>query len=292
MVPWQCAARRSLRRRVPTAAELDFDSSELFARPLLSSEAGHAGGVLLRGGSRSLSVSNRGQIQAIGTECAATSGYVDARGKRFVACAKRDASTRIQTQTTPPTMLVRAPAAAHFRDTDAAGLHFFPPGQSLFVNPDAIAVGRDGKLGILRLPPGAAAPTVDNPAWLLLPDAGPLELAPWSALELATSAACKDGDGYRALVQTETPWFDVLGASPNVRDGMSALVRWSAQRVCLEAVEVGFSSLERTSSGAVGVSIVARFIGSQPGAAFMAVDPSGMAQESATCELVKAPPAQ
>jgi len=272
------------------AAELDFDSSESFARPLLLSEAGHAGGVLLRSGSLSLLASNSGQMQATRAECAATSGYVDARGKRFVACAKRDASTRVETLTTPPTTLVHAPAAAYFRDTDAAGLHFFPPGESVFVNPDAIAVGRAGKVGILRLPPGAAAPTTDNPAWLLSADMAPLQLAPWSTLELATSAACKDGEGYRALVQTEKAWFDVLGGSPNVRDGMSALVRWSAQRVCLEAVEVGFNALERANSRALDVSIVARFIGSQPGAAFIAADPSGLARERATCELEETRP--
>ena len=86
-------------------------------------------------------------------------------------------------------------------------MHFFPSGESLLVNPDAIAVGRDGKLRILRPPPGDSPPTTDNPAWLLSADATPLELAPWSTLEVATSPQCADGDGYRAIVQTGKSWF-------------------------------------------------------------------------------------
>src|SRR5450631_1031894 len=96
-----------------------------------------------------------------------------------------------------------------------------------------------------RLPPGDEPPTTDNPAWLLSDDAAPVELAPWSSLEVATSPACADKSGYRAIVQTGKSWLSVDGASGfRPQTGMTALVRWSTERVCLEAVEVGFSELK------------------------------------------------
>src|SRR6185369_13758443 len=133
-----------------------FDPSETegAARPLLGSEPARAGGVLLSTDGLSLFVSSSGTIQPIRPGCKATSGYVDSRGQRFVACAKQNASTRIEALVAPPKEILRALAAEHFRDRESPGLRFFAPGERALVNPDAIAVARDGKLAILRLPPG------------------------------------------------------------------------------------------------------------------------------------------
>jgi hypothetical protein len=59
-------------------------------------------------------------------------------------------------------------------------------------------------------------------------------MAPWSTLQLATSPAYARGDdGVRALVQTPTAWGNVAGSgSFHITPGMSALVRWSRDRVC------------------------------------------------------------
>ena len=78
---------------------------------------------------------------------------------------------------------------------------------------------------------------------------------------------------------------------------MTALVRWSSERICLEGVEVGFSELGSPASLKVGlselsspalqvrVSAVARFGGAGPGAAFVGTEPSASVREPATCEL-------
>ncbi|HEY3254319.1 MAG TPA: hypothetical protein VGJ91_10235 [Polyangiaceae bacterium] len=255
------------------------------ARPLLSSDPGRAGGLLLVNGALSLWASSTGKVQRLRRGCVAVSGYVDARGQRFVACKERNASTRLEALGTPPHEFLRAPAAAHFRERTSPGLTFLAPGEPVFLNPDAIAVGRDGTLRILRLPPGASPPTSDNPAWLLSADDAPLELAPWSTLELASSSVCTGGDGYRAIVQTGATWLELPGATSEGTAGMTALVRWSAERVCLEAVEVGFSSLKLSEKQRMQVSAVARFVGAQSGAAFVGTEGSAALREPASCEL-------
>jgi hypothetical protein len=79
---------------------------------------------------------------------------------------------------------------------------------------------------------------------------------------------------------------------------MTALVRWSSARICLEGVEVGFSELaspasrkarlsEQSSPASlqVRVSAVARFGGAGPGAAFVGTEPSASVREPAPFEL-------
>ena len=67
---------------------------------------------------------------------------------------------------------------------------------------------------------------------------------------------------------------------------MSALVRWGARRVCLDAVEVGDSVLDyQHVTEGLHVSAVARFAGAQPGAAFIATESSVALREPASCEL-------
>ncbi|HET7546011.1 MAG TPA: hypothetical protein VFK05_39350 [Polyangiaceae bacterium] len=279
-------------RRMREAMDIGFGSyarDEGAARPLLSSELGRAGGVLLID-APSLAADTRGKIQPIRSGCSPVSGYLDARGKGFVACAERNGSTHIEALDMPQRELVRAPAAVHFRSRERAGLHFYAPGESPFVNPDAIAVGRDGKLSILRLPPGDEPPTEDNPAWLLSADAAPVALAPWSKLELATKPECAGGDGVRAIVQTETAWFDVVGTRPSENRSMTALVRWGTQRVCLEAVEVGFDSLAVPESRSLRITAVARFAGPQPGAALIGFESNAVVRAAAVCEVKIAPP--
>jgi len=261
--------------------------SESFQRALLGAEVGHAGGVLWRGGSASLTlfISNTGQAQSVHPECSAISGYVDARGKRFLGCDEESAAVFVEDFAAPKRPLFRAPTAMFFRES-APGMRFFAPGQSLFSNPDPIAVGRDGKPSILRLPPGDEPPTSDNPAWILSKDAAPLELAPWSTLELATSPACAGTDGYRAIVQNVVkPWIEIGDSSERRDASMTALVRWNPERVCLEAVELGFTSLAREGASPLRVSAVARFAGAQPGAAFVGTEGTGRVREPANCEL-------
>ena len=267
--------------------ELEFDRFEGEARPVLSAEAGHGDGLLFLNGGFSYWASSRGRLTALRPGCSPVSGYVDAEDKLFVACAAQSGATRIEELPSGAARL-QLPPAAHFRDPSRPGMAFFPPGSPVFSNADAIAVARSGKPRVLRLPPGEEPPTTDNPAWILSDDGAPVELAPWATLEPATSPACAHAGGYRAIVQTGRAWLSVQGSSGfRPRTGMTALVRWSPERVCLEAVEVGFTELERRDAQALRVLAVARFVGPEPGAAFVATESSSAVREPATCELVR-----
>jgi hypothetical protein len=160
-----------------------------------------------------------------------------------------------------------------------------------FDDADAIGVARDGSPGILRLPSGSEPATTDDPAWLLTKDSPPVEMAPWSTLQLATSPACARGDdGVRALVQTPTTWVNVAGSGGfHITPGMSALVRWSRDRVCLEAIELGYRGVAMSSDPLhqfTEVMLVARFVGQGAGTGLSALSTSTEYHEAVTCKLV------
>jgi hypothetical protein len=118
-----------------------------------------------------------------------------------------------------------------------------PPSGELYpANVDALAVGPAGDLAILMTPSGGEPPSAIDPAVAIVPGAPPISLAPWSTLASAEDAACKaEKSGWRATVQVIAPWIKLVGAA-ELRGvdvaPMLARVRWSASRVCLEAVEV------------------------------------------------------
>ena len=144
------------------------------------------------------------------------------------------------------------------------------------------ALGPDGKLAIIRTASGNEPATVDLPAWLLSAGAPPIELAPWASLEPASSPACAKGDGYRALIQTLPSWLDLeVGGASSGAGGMSAIVRWSPERVCLEAFEIPTQRPDRTPG-----TLVARFTGPAPSAAFVRSRMPASGREAASCELV------
>lgn len=117
-------------------------------------------------------------------------------------------------------------------------------------NPDALAIGPHGEVGILRTLSGGDPPSVDDPALVYLPGQAPVALAPWSTLLAADDPACKaDGSGFRAIVPTIRPWL--RGKTPDLdldaHEGGQSLMRvkWSTARVCLEGLEtrVGMPTL-------------------------------------------------
>ncbi|MFO0762738.1 MAG: hypothetical protein U0359_40250, partial [Byssovorax sp.] len=141
-----------------------------------------------------------------------------------------------------------------------------PPSSDLSPgNPDALGVGPQGALVVIRMPSGEEPPSERDPA-LLLPLGGgaPMPLAPWSTLVLADDPACKgDPSGYRALLHTTAPWVRVRGA-PTGRELagiMSARVRWGTSRICLEAIEVPEAIRAQRSGDELETTIVARFAG-------------------------------
>jgi len=118
-----------------------------------------------------------------------------------------------------------------------------PPSGDLYPpNTDALAVGPRGELAVLRTPSGSEPPSALDPAVVVMPTAGAAPLAPWSTLTSADDPACKsDPGGWRATVQAMAPWLR-LGGGADMRGPddapMLARVRWTASRVCLEAVEL------------------------------------------------------
>lgn len=130
-----------------------------------------------------------------------------------------------------------------------------------------LAIGRrdDGAVGILVLD-GPASETagvaeLNRSSTNVLPVA---RLAPWSSLTPASDARCKAQKGaFRALVVIEpSKWLELDGRSlPGVElssQGM-ALVRWGADRVCLEGLDVTARDARRRVDAASSSTLVARW---------------------------------
>lgn len=116
-------------------------------------------------------------------------------------------------------------------------------GDALFypANPDAIAVGPRGEVGVLRAGSGSEPASELDPALLVLPGSKPKVLAPWSTLEPAEAPACKaDTAGFRATLQLVGPWIRTTSPELRADEGAPVLarVKWSETRVCLEGVEI------------------------------------------------------
>lgn len=89
-------------------------------------------------------------------------------------------------------------------------------------------------------------------------------LAPWSTVATADDPACRaDKKGYRAIVQMDPSlWFTLDPAKlPGVtlsKQGI-ALVRWSEERVCLEAIDVAVLDPRRRPDAPAGENLVIRW---------------------------------
>ena len=289
------APSRGTGPRPPPEPTPSWDETFNPARPVLASDKpGEAAGVLVETSGPALWISPSGTVRrvaACGGDFHVYGGVADAAGKLWIACGVYSRAFRVIDASTGQTRMT-LPAVLPWVWQPAASFPLYGGGSATELpNPDAIAVGAAGKLAVLRLPSEEPA-TVDDPAWLLSPDAGPVELAPWSTLETADSAACmarsEQDDAVRALVQTAVAWV-TLEASAGFRrpPGMTALVRWSRSRVCLEAIEVGYREIEQDDAPRYGVQVmaVARFAGAHPGAGLVGVTRSETYRVPAVCRL-------
>ena len=68
---------------------------------------------------------------------------------------------------------------------------------------------------------------------------------------------------------------------------MSAMVRWGKDRVCLEAIEVGYKQIDDSSSPTYGLKVmaVARFVGTGAGAGLVGTGREATVRQPATCTL-------
>jgi hypothetical protein len=262
------------------------------ARPVLAAaRTGETAGMLLGKEDHVVWITSSGVVRSVRGcrhDFDVYGGVVDAHGKLWIACESYSRAVDVIDADTGETRL-SLPAVLPWVWQPEMAFPLYGGGRATYLpNPDAIVVTPEGKLAVLRIPSEEPA-TVDDPAWLLAPDAAPIELAPWSTLEPATSAACAaKADGVRALVQTVVPWVSVEGATPFRRPpGMTAIVRWGRERVCLEAIEAGDRSIEDAADPLHGTQImaVARFASGNAAAGLVGIGPNEAYRVAASCTL-------
>jgi hypothetical protein len=148
--------------------------------------------------------------------------------------------------------------------------------------PDALAIAADGKLAVIRVPT-RTPPTAESPALLLRPGALPAPLAPWSTALPDGSPGCESTTGWRAVIATAEPWIET-GTPTDVSERVSfARVRWSTDRVCIEAVEVHANVYDLSNIQAASY-VVARF-GKEAAAGHLFVAEGAELREPRACTL-------
>jgi hypothetical protein len=276
-----------------------FDETFNAARPVLAAgKPGEAAGVLIAAGGQSQWIAPSGAVRRTARcrgELQTYGGVVDTAGKLWIACGDYSRALDVIDGDTGQVRIALPPVLPWVWQPEVAFPLYAGGRATDLPNPDAIALDSAGKLTVLRLPSEEPA-TVDDPAWLLSVDAAPVELAPWSTLEPASSPACmaRDDDAVRSLIQTAVAWVTVDGAL-GFREppGMTALVRWGRRRVCLEAIEVGYRQIKQDDAPRYGVQVmaVARFVGARPGAGLVGLTRSETYRVPASCRLETTPTA-
>src|SRR5262249_54595835 len=127
-------------------------------------------------------------------------------------------------------------------------------------------------------------------------------LAPWRTLKTADAPECRaETGGFRATIVTRRPWVRIAGDAENGEEApMFARVRWTVQRVCLEALELRVGDVaarvtvrskgrgERegssTEEAPVEAWVVATFTGT-PAASRIGVVPGIEVRQSLTCSM-------
>lgn len=162
-----------------------------------------------------------------------------------------------------------------------------PPRSSEYPgNVDAIGVDSTGGIALIRMPSGSEVPTADDPAWLIRGAEALKPLAPWSTLQTADTAACQgDSSGHRAILQLRRRWLQLRTGDLRGSDvgPMMAMVRWSGERVCLEAVMTTGTELELRGT-TLAPAYIARFAG-KPVAARRSFEPGAEYGSSLVCTL-------
>ncbi|HYQ02366.1 MAG TPA: hypothetical protein VER96_27020 [Polyangiaceae bacterium] len=158
---------------------------------------------------------------------------------------------------------------------------FRVPGESAGLVNDALGRGSDGEVAVLRF--DSRVPTAAQPALAYRPGKVPLPLAPWSSAIPASAPACADGAGYRAIVTIDESWLELSSEAEPNDNGMTAAVRWSTDRVCVEAVEIG--ERDGMQGPPIGQRVVARF-SPEPRAMRLATVNGDDLRQTLNCELL------
>jgi hypothetical protein len=161
-------------------------------------------------------------------------------------------------------------------------------------NADALALGANGALGVLRTRSGREPASNADPAVLLDEHGEPTVLAPWSQLFLADAPECKEApNDYRVILQTTGAWLKLVdGGVPVSADatdaGMFALLRLNASRICVEGLELAADPVQRADTE-FPTRLAARFVGPGKGAARLGFAPGFELRQTLECGLSASP---
>jgi hypothetical protein len=138
---------------------------------------------------------------------------------------------------------------------------------------------------VLRFGGLSSAPSKARPAWAYRPGKPPLALADWSHLLPASAPQCASNDGYRAIVRSDQNWLKLVQSDSHLdaAEGTTALVRWSSERVCLEAVELPADSFP-VPDELLTTRVVAVF-GTKPAAARLGLAMGTELRQPLSCTL-------
>jgi hypothetical protein len=220
---------RAARRAGTAIPDTDFEGGGPRAViPVLAREPGRAAGFI--------ALLDRGKLWINGSQVTLLTPWDDTWSVSS-AVLERDGSLLVL-------MTSDADGPRVWRHRQGAGVEVFGvPATPLRPNhdtPDALGRTDQGETAVLRFPSSPAPPSAADPPLAYVPGKPLQSLAPWSSLKLESDPACADKSGYRAIVLPARSWFRLRqGATEVPQDlGMVAAVRWSKERVCLEALEV------------------------------------------------------
>jgi len=159
-------------------------------------------------------------------------------------------------------------------DVDGVGFHW-------------LGVGPNDELAVIRVP-SFVMPTESSPAVAIVAGQSPRALAPWDRLVPATAPACQRPGGYRTIVQTFMPWVTVGSSQEQDFDqGTFALVRWTEDVVCVEALETELKYEDGDWDYGMLSRLVVRF-SPRPSAGLVGLTPGAELRQPMTCRLVPA----
>ena len=249
--------------------------------PVLGQSAGEADGLILDDQDLPLWVQRSGAVEALaGSSMPGVSKWISAvrSGPNKIALLGADLSGLLD--------------VFEFSSGHARRLFQMPGlGGELYPrNPDALALGAQGELAILRTPSGRDPASSADPALLFHEDGSVGLLAPWSRLFSADSPECKPATSdFRVLLQTSRAWLRLIDATQPVTSealeaGMFAILRGNSERLCLEAVELADGPADRAGSNEE-TWLSARFVGRGKGAARLGFAPGFEFRQPLSCSL-------
>ena len=257
---------------------LDDTSGSASALPILGPNPGQSEGLLLADGSP-VWLHEAGSAEAVSlghTDAQPISAIASAAHTLLVLSADSDGTLGVSE--------IKAGRPRRLFQWPGMGEQFYAG------NADALAINAQGALALLHTPSAGEPATTADPAWLFHPDGSISSVAPWSSLFTADAPECKPTPSdYRAVFQTSRAWLQLVDSGKAVPEdtletGMFAMLRVNPDRWCLEAVELGGESMER-SENTYDSRISASFAGPHPTSARLGFAAGFELRQPLSCSL-------